>query len=80
MRETSPHYTKAALNYKYMFGPRRLYLICETSQWNTVMKQSKGLNGDLKSEHKKTTQNHAKSRPYLLTQLKTIEHHENMPI
>ena len=35
------------------------YLICGTSQWNTfkttVMKQNKGRNGDLKPEHKKTT-------------------------
>ena len=31
-----------------------LYLICETSQWNTAMKQSKGLNGGLKPEHKRT--------------------------
>ena len=37
-----------------------LYLIYETLQWNTyikttVMKQSKGFNGDHKPEHKKTT-------------------------
>ena len=37
-----------------------LYLICETSPWNTynkntLIKQSKGLNGDLKPEHMETT-------------------------
>ena len=44
-----------------MFGPHNLYIICEPSQWNykcnhnIVMKQSKGHTGDLKQEHKKTT-------------------------
>ena len=38
-----------------------IYPICITSQWSIyihvhVMKQSKGLNGDLKPEHKKTAQ------------------------
>ena len=36
---------------------------CETSQWNTVIKQNKGPNGDLKPEHKKITNmpNHLKA-------------------
>ena len=44
----------AGLNNKYIFVLLRiLYIISEISLWNTVMKQSIGLKGDLKSEHKK---------------------------
>ena len=63
----------AAPSYKYIFGPHKvLNLICETSQWNAFnqkhcqMKQSKGLNGDLKPEDKKTTNRSRRVRPQTL--------------
>ena len=58
----------SAPNYKYMFGSHRRPLIK-----TTVIKQSKGLNGDLKPEHKKAA-NTTTMSPISVTHHRIVGH------
>ena len=63
----------AAPNYKYMFGPYRIYLlhlwkitVKHIKSKNTLIKQSKVFNRNLKPGHKNTTKGPRRVRPHIL--------------